>query len=345
MNDQSNHKHRGILPGILMASAVLYSIAQAQTQLPSQLPDKANQANQLQQLGSFRIILPKPARSPIEGLYDYSYRINVPRFGKAENNLTANTEPGLVTTTSEQSRRQAKILQREAETLRAQGTASALRESVMKYEESLRLWRAAGALSDPAEMADSMNQLAFISNSLGDRQQAINYYHQSLALWRAAGNRTNEAGALTQLGRIYNSLGDSKQAQNCFNQAKLIVETASLTRRINTSGDRAGREAATLFNLGKLYEEQGQSQKAFEHYQRSLTYWQQARDKTGEASALNSLGGLAARGGQLPLAASLFRDALPLWRAVGDKRGQAVSLGNLAFVADEPRAPPQEGRP
>lgn len=310
--------------------ALLGTNSPAQTPLPQTSNSTGNQSSSI---GSFRIILPKISPSPVEGPYDYSYQISVPRSVLGNAAASTNLRSGFPAT-PESKRELAHNLMREAELLKSKGTAQALLDAAQKYIESLESWEKAGNFADPAEMATAFNQLAFIADSLGDRQQAINYYHQSLPLWRAAGNRTNEAAALTQLGRIYNSIGDNVQAQNCFNQARLIVQTASLTRLINEAGNKGEREASTLYNLAKLYEEQGQAQKAFEHYQRSLPYWRQAQDKTGEASTLNSLGSLAARAGQLPIAAQLFQQALPLWREVGDKRGEAVSLSNLGYVAD-----------
>src|SRR5262249_21778460 len=155
--------------------------------------------------------------------------------------------------------------------------------------------------SEPGEIAYTLNQLGAIADSLGDRQQAINYYNQSLPLWRAANDRQSEAAALTQLGRVYNSIGEKQQAQQFFDQARLLVLTSSLMRVVGEDN----RAAVMVFNLGKLYEEQGQPQQALQNYQRALALWRDAKDQKGEAAALNSLGSLAARSGQFEQAVKL----------------------------------------
>src|SRR5574341_1029097 len=174
---------------------------------------------------SFRVIVPPLAAPKVEGLYDYSSRVAAP--SQVDTNLTASVESGRVPMTPEQSRAAAKQRLAEAENLRAAGTAQSLRAAMARYEDALRLSRAAGKMSESGEIASTLNQLASIADALGDRQQAINYYNQSIPLWRAATDRQSEAAALTQLGRIYNSLGDKQQAQQLFNQARLIVQTSS----------------------------------------------------------------------------------------------------------------------
>ena len=67
---------------------------------------------------------------------------------------------------------------------------------------------------------------------------------------------------------------------------------------LNMPQARLCRAASATFNLGKIYEEQGQPQQAFDQYQKALAMWRVAKDRQGEASALNSMGGLATRAGQ-----------------------------------------------
>ncbi len=245
----------------------------------------------------------------VEELRDRSFRLQVPPLFDA--GIEASLEAGRVPTTPEESRAAAKRRWNEAEELRALGTAQSLRNAILKYEDALRLLRAAGKSGEPGEIAHTLNQIASIADALGDRQQAINYYNQSIPLWRAANDRQSEAATLTQLGRVYNASGDKQQAQHLFNQARLIVQASSLMRTVGEEN----RGAAMMFNLGKLYEEQGQPQQALQHYQQSLAMWRGANDKKGEASALNSLGSLAARAGQFDQAVQLFQQSLPLWRA------------------------------
>ena len=175
----------------------------------------------------------------------------------------------------------------EAEDLRATGVIESLRAALSKYEDALRLLRSAGKAAEPGEIAHTLTQLASVADSLGDQRQAINYYNQALLLWREANDRQSEVATLTRLGRVHNSLGDKQEAQRLFERARLIVQTSSLMRTVGGEN----RAASATFDLGKIYEEQGQPQQAFNQYQKALGMWRAAKDRQGEASTLNSLGG------------------------------------------------------
>src|SRR5262245_12157034 len=270
----------------------------------------------------------RPDSSKIEGLESRSFRLILPP--QFDTGMEASLESGRVPMTPDESLGAAKKRWTEAEEFRATGTAQSLRVAMSKYEDALRLLRSAGRVSEPGDIAHTLNQLASISDTLGDSQQAIHYYSQSLPLWRAANDRQSEAATLTRLGRVHNLLGDKQQAQHFFDQARLIVQTSNLMRRVGEEN----RAAAATFNLGKLFEEQGQPQQALQQYQRALSMWREAKDKKGEASALNGLGSLATRAGQFDQAIQFFQQSLPLWRATGDKRGEAVTLSNLGYVAE-----------
>jgi len=148
--------------------------------------------------------------------------------------------------TPDESRSAAKKLWDEAEDMRATGVIESLRAAMSKYENALRLLRSAGKAAEPGEIAYTLNQLAAVADSLGDRRQAINYYKQALPLWREANDRQSEAGTLTRLGRVHNSLGDKQEAQRLFDRARLIVQTSSLMR---TFGDE--NLAAFLAPIGR----------------------------------------------------------------------------------------------
>jgi tetratricopeptide (TPR) repeat protein len=54
-------------------------------------------------------------------------------------------------------------------------------------------------------------------------------------------------------------------------------------------GDRGG-EATTLNNIGGVYSELGEKQKALEYYSQSLPLRRAVGDRSGEATTLNNIG-------------------------------------------------------
>src|SRR5262249_42872661 len=158
--------------------------------------------------------------SKAEATGDRSFRLTLPPMPGA------GPKSGRVPMTPDESRSEAKKLWGDAEDLRANGAVESMRAAMSKYEDALRLLRSAGKAAEPGEIAYTLNQLAAVADSLGDRRQAINYYKQALPLWRAANDRQSEAGTLARLGRVHNSLGDKQVAQRLFEQARLIVQAS-----------------------------------------------------------------------------------------------------------------------
>ncbi|BDA74105.1 hypothetical protein CAL7716_082710 [Calothrix sp. PCC 7716] len=96
-------------------------------------------------------------------------------------------------------------------------------------------------------------------------------------------------------------------------------------------GDKKG-EAATFNNIGKVYSDLGDNQKAFSYFNLALPLSRQVGDKAQEAAMLNNIGTFYSDLGEQQKALDYYIAALPLRRQVGDKTGEAKTLGNLAFL-------------
>jgi len=170
--------------------------------------------------------------------------------------------------------------------------------------------------------ATTLNNLGGVYNSLGEKQQALEFYNQALLLTRAMGDRGGEAITLHNLGSVYNSLGEKQQALEFYNKALPLLRAV---------GDRRG-EAATLTSIGSLYSSLGEKQQALEFYNQALPLRRAVGDKSGEAVTLNNIGSLYSSLGEKQQALAFFNQALPLRQAVGDKSGEAITLHNLGGV-------------
>ncbi len=96
-------------------------------------------------------------------------------------------------------------------------------------------------------------------------------------------------------------------------------------------GDR-GREATTLNNIGAIYSELGEKQKALGYYNQALPLRRAVGDRGGEAATLNNIGRVYLKLGEKQKALEYLNQALPLSRAVGDRGGEALTLSNIAEV-------------
>ena len=124
-------------------------------------------------------------------------------------------------------------------------------------------------------------------------------------------------------------------------------------------------EGTLLNNLGAVYFELGQPQKAFDHYNQALAIAEETGNKGGQAAALNNLGALYARAGQLEKALAQYNQALAVAgdenllhnigriyarlgrqekaleyyqrdlafrREIGDRAGQAAALNSIGTI-------------
>ncbi len=234
--------------------------------------------------------------------------------------------------------------------------------------------------------ADTLNIMGLISNRLGERQQALNYYKQALPWSQTVGDRTMQLYILNNIGALYYALGEKQQALDYYKQAlSLIREIADVAEVIiklnkisnippyseaslrdfageatplnniglvyNDLGEKQkaleyfnqalplframgdrAKEATTLNNIGLVYYDLGENQTALDYYKQALDLRQKAGDRPGEANSLQNIGNTYSELGKLQKAEEYFNQALPLFRAVGDRPGEALTLYNRAIL-------------
>jgi len=251
----------------------------------------------------------------------------------------------------------AKDASEEANRLSGEGSAASLRAAIAKHEEALRIYRQTGdhrnesaTLNNIAALYNSLgnrqtalqnyNQALSISRSLGDQtaegqelnsiatvyraldelQKALEYCNQSLPIRRADGDRKGEAATLMNIGGIYHDLGDNQKAIDYYNQAAEILHQL---------GDRSRLSADLFSSAGSVYRSMGTMKKAVEFHQLALAIRKTLGDRRGEATSLNNLGAVFYSVGDMPKALEFYNQALPIHKALGDRSGQAAVLNNI----------------
>jgi len=94
--------------------------------------------------------------------------------------------------------------------------------------------------------------------------------------------------------------------------------------------DRKGT-AATLSNIGLVYQSLGQDKRALEHYDRALALTPES-DHAGVSRLLASLGGLAAKMGDAQAGIRYLTQAVEIEQARGDRRALASALDGLGIA-------------
>jgi tetratricopeptide (TPR) repeat protein len=78
--------------------------------------------------------------------------------------------------------------------------------------------------------AQTLNDLAYAKQRLGEVQDALEHYTTATALYQEAGDRAGLAATLNNIGTVYNGLGDRQQALHYYQQALTITEEVVVQR-------------------------------------------------------------------------------------------------------------------
>jgi CHAT domain-containing protein len=210
----------------------------------------------------------------------------------------------------------------EAEKLRAQKTAEALRNAIKKYEEALAIWR---ELGDKTKEASTLNDIGIIYREFGEANRAIECFNQVLILARALGNKELEAYTLLYLGQAYDILGETRRELDFYNQA---LEIAREIKHQELERDSLG-------SLGYIYFRLGEIQNALNFYNQSLPLIRAAKDKHGEVILLVNIGAIYSSLGKPQSAIDNFLLALPIIRELNNPQREAVILNNIGTGHDD----------
>jgi len=98
-------------------------------------------------------------------------------------------------------------------------------------------------------------------------------------------------------------------------------------------GDRRGL-GINLTNIGLVYNNLGQYQKALDYYQQALFIHREIGDRHGEGANLGNIGLIYDNFGQYQKALDYYQQALKIKREIGDRRGIGSSLSSVGIVYD-----------
>jgi tetratricopeptide (TPR) repeat protein len=130
-------------------------------------------------------------------------------------------------------------------------------------------------------------------------------------------------------GEIVRWLGNVNFWSNNYSQTQAYFEEALAIHK--EVGDIRG-ELSVLNNLGHLYENYGQLQKAVEYYSQAGEICQKIGDRLAEGVILTNLGGLKSQLGHFLQAQEDLEKALVIRQEIGNDEGVAVIQADLADI-------------
>ena len=212
------------------------------------------------------------------------------------------------------------------------GTAAAMMQRLLAIQQK------ALPPESPGIAASSTNLAAFLYKA-GDYGRAEQLYRQAQAIWEKL-NSKNVLGARSGIAIIQFERGDYEQAEKAW--LEVLKELEADTK---PSNDSQMLLAAVLGNLGGLYQQKYDNEKAESFWSRALTLRQQvfSLEHPEVAVALNRLGDVNYDKGETTKAEAYYSQGLALLKkTVGAEHVHvAYSLNGLAKTAQKKRDYPK----
>ncbi len=218
----------------------------------------------------------------------------------------------------------------EAETLgrigRALETMGRPADALEHYRLAIAAFRREGL---PDKAAIVLNRLGRTLRGQGEFQQALEAYQRALRLSQESGNRPAQATTFNNMALLHKAVGETHKALD------LYARSLALWQEI---GGSPRDEAATLANIGVIYNSLGQFELALDPFREALRLMKLAGSRSGRAATLGGLAFAHLQLGQSDLALEELSQALALRRESKDARGEAVTLnelGNLYYALQD----------
>ena len=161
------------------------------------------------------------------------------------------------------------------------------------------------------------------TDSVGEKEKALDYFNQSLIIRREIDDRRGEAVTLNNIGLVYSALGENQKALEKF------IQSLAIRREIR---DLKG-EGVTLNNIGGAFKRLGDKQKALDYFEQALPIKRAVNDRPGQATTLLNIGLVRLSLGEREVALDALDQSLRLYRTVGNLEGEANTLYAVAQAA------------
>ena len=191
-----------------------------------------------------------------------------------------------------------------------------------KAMEHLQL--AAGSfreLDESEKLADTYINLGLVFYMVADYAGALEYYGKATEIY-------DETGKPEMLSRLYNRIGMTYYSLGIYDRAvDYVIRSIDLKEKDDLRGRAIGHN-----NLGAIYKDLGDLDKALEHYRMSLSCSGQRGDSLGMPHVLTNIGGIYAGRGEADSALHFYRMSVKLSEAAGDGIQTARTKHNMAQI-------------
>ncbi len=193
--------------------------------------------------------------------------------------------------------------------------------------------------------ARTNNQIGLCLEQKGEIDQAISYYEKSIEmLLEIGGMELDLSGTYNNLGNAFWDKGDLEKALE-YHQKSLEIKEKIRDGKIKISDQNemdpnliSQRISISQNNLGLLYEDMGDLERAIECFYRSLVEKEKSNERRGIPDCYNNIGEIYLKRGRLEKAIQLFEQAIKTAedvKAMPKKAEACGNLGNAYFLSGE----------
>ena len=178
-------------------------------------------------------------------------------------------------------------------------------------------------LGDHPELRHYLNSAEKLEDA-NKYNEAIEEYKKCLSHPRATND--NKVAANILMGNCYYNISQLTEAENNYRQALII------SKKVKDKNERLKGKASGLGNIGLIYRDKGELDKALKYLEDALKINREIGYKQGEANQLANIGLIYPAKGELDEAMKYLEDALKIHREIGSRQGEANQLGNIGLI-------------
>ena len=216
------------------------------------------------------------------------------------------------------------------------------------FHESLELCTAVDDTSTQAVSAYNLGHAYKDVADLRDLDEAERWYRKSLDL-RAAGDVHGRARCLSQLGLVaYERFLDARTAKRPVEElVRHLAEAAQLEEQaLGMMPATAITERGIIHNqLGNVYDDAGDTNRALHHYQQNIRYSEQASNLFGAGQTRYNVAITLLKAGRLVDARAYAEAALANFRTFGDRAAAVIQSAERLIARIEEAVTKKSGNP
>jgi tetratricopeptide (TPR) repeat protein len=223
-------------------------------------------------------------------------------------------------------------------------------EALDDYDAVLKLAKEITKKDALEGKASALGNIGMVYYAKSDLDKALKYLEAALKVDQEIGYRKGQVGQLSNIGLVYRAKGDLDKALKYFQDALKADQadqeigyrgtevpglgTITLVSEEDLSTMQRYRlgEASDLSNIGLVYLDKDDLDKALKFLQDALKIHREVGYRLGEAIDLSNIGLVYRHKGDLDNALKYLEAALKIYQEIGYRLGEASDLSNIGLV-------------